>query len=90
MKPGQAPGGRGDPGQARTAPRSPGTFRFPSSPPTPLPATFSLFSFLVAPFPFPPQARWGDVVFALTQGQGQGRADTRGECDEWRSYRGRG
>lgn len=48
MKEGQAPRGRGDPGQARTAPGSPDTFRFPLAC---LPATFSLVSFLVAPFP---------------------------------------
>lgn len=52
MKEGQAPRGRGDPGQARTAPGSPDTFRFPLACPL---ATFSPFSFLVAPFPLIPK-----------------------------------
>lgn len=53
MKEGQAPRGRGDPGQARTAPGSPDTFRFPLACP---PATFSLVSFLVTPFPLTPKS----------------------------------
>lgn len=44
--------GEGDLGQARTAPGSPDTFRFPLACP---PATFSLVSFLVAPFPLVPK-----------------------------------
>lgn len=44
------PWGRGKPGHVGTAPSSPVTFHFPSSPPTRLPMTFCLFSLLVHHF----------------------------------------
>lgn len=50
-------------------------FTFLPPPPTWLPATFSLFSFLVAPFPLPPQGSEGlrapRILLVLTQRLGQ-------------------